>query len=723
MTRLSFALRIRSVVHLSAGVAAMSLTIFTAWAAPDPASAMIDKLVNDGLAKAQLQPNPPASDEVFLRRIYVDIIGRIPTAQEASDFLNDKSADKRGKLIDTLLASEGYVSNWFNYWADILRVQSNLVDTNIQGAGDAYGVWLKEQLRANTPYNKLVYTMLTARGYVWDNGAVGYYMRDAGMPLDNMANTTQIFLGSRVACAQCHDHPFDQYKQRDFYEMAAYTTGVDTRVSSRQIIAEATGKKKLSRREASRLVAPGVTDVLDDLLEPLSYGTRQNPEREQRLPMDFRGDPKNPNTRQGRPGDVVKPQPVFSREKIKTGRGILENYAEWMAGPDNPTFTVVIANRLWKSAFGIGLIEPVDDIKKADLDKHKNDAAQLATNPALMSYLVQHMKASGYDMKKFLRSIYNSQSYQREATTEEVLNVEEYKFQGPVIRRMSAEQIWDSYVAMVIPEPDQRKAVGGYMTRLAQVKARAEALQEKLRVGNGKALLNYATARAKVETEFDEKQAPFRQKIADARAKNDTAAEEAAQSEIDTLEMARFDARKKVEDEHGGSKMTQASSSPFGMKPVVMDETAKMREVKSEEQVFREEDTKRWGGYDLSWIRASELPSPAPGGHFLREFGQSERHIIQAASTDSSVTQALLMLNSPLFRQLTESNTQLGKVFSGLKTAEEKRDQLFLTIVSRLPNENEKALTAAQIKASGPEKGLETVAWALLNTREFTFIK
>jgi hypothetical protein len=145
--------------------------------------------------------------------------------------------------------------------------------------------------------------------------------------------------------------------------------------------------------------------------------------------------------------------------------------------------------------------------------------------------------------------------------------------------------------------------------------------------------------------------------------------------------------------------------------------------MKKEEPIVSQADQQKWAGYDASWIRASELPSPAPYGHFLREFGQSERDIIQNASTDSSVTQALLMLNSKLFSDLTAKNTELGKVFLSVTTPDEKRDLLFLTILSRPPTDREKELVASQVKTDGADKALRKVAWALLNTREYNFIQ
>jgi hypothetical protein len=336
-----------------------------------------------------------------------------------------------------------------------------------------------------------------------------------------------------------------------------------------------------------------------------------------------------------------------------------------------------------------------------------------------MAFLTQHMKAVGYDMKRFLRTVYNSRIYQRAATTDEILNVEEYKFPGPVVRRMTSEQLWDSMVAMVIPYSDDRRSGGGYNAELAKMRERAEQIQDKLRAGNGRALLAYATDRAKVETEFNDKQRPWREKLASARAASDAAGIKAAQTEIDALEAARLEARKKVEAAHQADASKAAAASPFSSPaPVMMADRNKM---KKEEPIVSQADQQKWAGYDASWIRASELPSPAPNGHFLREFGQSERDNIQAASTEASVTQALLMLNSRLFNDLTAKQSELGKIFHGVTTADEKRDQLFLTLMSRRPNEREKQIVADRVKADGADQALRKVAWALLNTREYTF--
>ncbi len=188
------------------------------------AAAEVDALLAAHWQAASVTPSRPISDDSFVRRIYLDLAGRIPTASEAREFLDSKQPDKRAALIDDLLARESYVSHFYNFWADILRLKSHFVNTaNVVPV--AYAKFIKESLRTNKPYDQFVRELLSARGYAWDNGAVGYYSRDPEMPLDNMALTTRIFLGTRIECAQCHDHPFDKWKQTEFYHLAAYTYG------------------------------------------------------------------------------------------------------------------------------------------------------------------------------------------------------------------------------------------------------------------------------------------------------------------------------------------------------------------------------------------------------------------------------------------------------------------------------------------------------------------
>ncbi len=197
-------------------------TVIDEWAAT------IDRLIDDDLQRNQLQLLEITSDQQFVRRVYLDIVGRIPTLEELRVFLDSQSVKKRGDLIASLLSSPGHVSHDYNFWADILRIKDE--DSAISRA--FYVSWLKDSLASNKPYDQFVRELVTASGSGWEhgNGAVGYYLRDRGMPLDNMANTLRIFAGTRVACAQCHDHPNDRWTRREFFQMAAYTNDISTGV-------------------------------------------------------------------------------------------------------------------------------------------------------------------------------------------------------------------------------------------------------------------------------------------------------------------------------------------------------------------------------------------------------------------------------------------------------------------------------------------------------------
>ncbi|MEZ5329205.1 MAG: DUF1553 domain-containing protein [Verrucomicrobiales bacterium] len=302
-------------------------------------------------------------------------------------------------------------------------------------AGYAYAEWLKEAIRENKPYDQFVTELITSSDSVWENGAVGFYLRDEDMPLDHMAYTTQVFLGTRMVCAQCHNHPFDKWKQMDFYKMAAYTYGVSTNVKPENFAKVDSRLERMERRRSYKGLDRYVRNALDDILQPLSYGVRDT-ERMLQLPKDYQ-------YRDGKPGEDVKAgTPFGSKLSLRKGR---EGLAEWMTSPENPRFATVIANRLWKRALGVGLIEPLDDFK----DETK------ANNERLMDYLAKLIVSVKFDQREFLRVIYNTRTYQREATATDV-DIAKYAFPGPVLRRMSAEQLWDSLMTITVPAIDEK---------------------------------------------------------------------------------------------------------------------------------------------------------------------------------------------------------------------------------------------------------------------------
>ena len=576
-------------------------------------AAEVDRLVTANYAKYSVSANPKSSDEQFVRRIYLDVTGTIPTLAQTRKFLATSDPEKRSALIDELLSADGYASHWFNYWADVLRYTDSL-NNNVRG--EPYRQWIKQSLAESKPWDKFVNELLTAEGLVWKNPATGYVQRDSGMPLDNMNNTVRIFLGTRIGCAQCHDHPFDRWTQKEFYQMAAFTFGTltntnggDTRYWEKnpndrlqeeydRIVQEEEDRRNNSYR-FDRQIGINMMIVNDQV------------DRKITLPADYAYD-------NGKAGEVVPPKALFGQPaEIRKDEAPRKAFARWVASKDNPRFALTIANRLWKQTFGIGQIEPVDDMMDSTV----------AENPELMTFLESEMKRLNFDMKEYLRILYNTQAYQRQACFEEINPGEPYHFAGPVLRRMTAEQAWDSILTLAVPDE--------YRELPAEVRTTAIDLD-----------------------------------LTKVTAEDLMAAELKAQS---------------VDGEQGKRQ------APYVYKGVLL-------------------------------ARASELPSPVPASHFLRMFGQSDRELISASSTTGSVPQVLFMLNGPISHMLLESNSTIYNNVMRRKTVDDGVEAVFLTILSRKPDMEEKKLAANEITQAGPA-GYGNVIWSLLNTREFLFIQ
>lgn len=756
------------------------------------ASRQIDAILSVDWQKNKLKPNDMAPDEVFVRRIYLDVAGRIPTQRETETFLGDKSAGKRAKLIDQLLAGGGYVQQMFNYWSDILRLQSNGNAGVITGT--AYSNFVKESLRTNKPYNQFVRELVASRGQAWENGAIGYYMRDRGMPLDNMAATVRVFLGTRIECAQCHNHPFDKWSQKQFYEMASFTYGIETndyygatQLGVRDIMREneKAARDKFKLPEMSKNMTPEeraaakaaseeinkkarlaseevrkeqryLNDALNDVRNVLRYtSVSLNPKRELRLPPDYKYPdmkPKAPVTALTMMGNSVGCPPDANSVEV---------YAQWMTSPENPRFTNVIANRLWKKVFKLGLIEPVDEL----MDN------TVAMNPELMKYLEKLMVSLNYDMKGYLRVLYNTQTYQRSVTKEEIPAGVEYHFTGPLLRRMSAEQMWDSFVALINPTPDmpnlatreqgEKRITGARKISDALNTLTPEEMFKGAEIAGGK----YRESAQKVQE--------LQKQIALARENGDKEKAKAISRELNGYQQI---ARKSVNDnifvpavkkllasktgattapidsnasgtsatpvvaQTSGTMMMSAGDMNYDrIKVPGYDQKEKTKEEEVAEQeaqnkVFLEEATyygipeKNQKEYvrarqniGRNWLRSAEIESPAPRGHYLREFGQSDRETIENANYDASVPQVLALMNSSLLPQIMDHYSQLMLNVNKAPYPDDKVDAVYMTLLSRKPTQLEK-----EKWAKAQEKGLveiEDLIYALINTQQFVFIQ
>lgn len=612
-------------------------------------------------------PNPLMSDEQFVRRVYLDIVGRIPNFEETKSFLDDNSGPaKRAKLIDKLLDDPGYASHLFNYFADMLRVREDLQNGNGNLRGTPYVNWLKHQCENNVKWDSMVFDMLTAKGKMWTiseeekkagkvPGAAGYLLRDIGMPLDNLANTLAIFLGTDVACAQCHDHPFADWTQYQFYQMASFfgATTTDMRTQARRLKAEEKERERSMalRNEIDKLITESGGDAdrertgLNQFMGANRYVVSDTEQNMLKLPHDYK-------YKDHKPYDPVEPKfitwserdkslPAY-KQKLSKEEGLRTSFAKWVTDPSNPRFAMAIANRMWKRAFGVAIAEPVTNI---------DDPAK-ASNPELLMHLANEMKRVKFDLKEFMRIVYNTRSYQRQATTEFVHMGEPYYFQGPLLRRMSSEQAWDSYMTLVLGHPD------AYGKSKAQEDLYAKSIDLDLtnpKLDAKTVLMKYAAMR---------------------------------------------NYNQKMRELMGGGEMAGGE---------MMEEGASMM---GKAQTF--------GGMTLR--RASELEQPTRGGHFLSEFGQSQRLLIDGAGYGGSVPQVLMLMNGQAQQMLTASNSKMLENISKLGSDEEKIEAIFLSIMNRKPAEKEIAIAKKSI-ADSPSEGYSNIIWALINTREFMFVQ
>jgi len=404
--------------------------------------------------------NKALPDDLFVRRVYLDIAGRIPTRKEFLAFAESARPDKREALIDQLLLSPGYTSNLFNYFADMYRLDSGGAFNNGIRM-DPYIQWWKDVIREDKPYDKIVREMITAKGNVGQNPASGFLLRDTGMEFDAFSNFSQVMLGIDISCAQCHDDPFQDWTQSDFYKMAAFfgNTQRTTRAYGASMMAG--GKTNMpdapegwrnqmvayAQKKGINMKDPANSRQFNYYLRALGWNVTDNEYMQTELPHDFRG-------KGGKPGEIVDPRTLIGGAAKMGGKTRREALADWLTAPDNPRFALAIANRMWSRAFGRPLVGPVNSFSDEDVEN--------ASQPAVLKYITSEMIRVKYDLREFMRILYNTRAYQSIATAEEPDWSKGYYFPGPVLRRMRAEQTWDSLMVLADgSEIDNKKGPDG----------------------------------------------------------------------------------------------------------------------------------------------------------------------------------------------------------------------------------------------------------------------
>jgi len=374
-------------------------------------AAEIDQRIQDGLKQAKVEFGSPADDSEFLRRVYLDIIGRIPTIEEAKEFLADRAGDKRARLIDNLLARPEYGKHLAETWVNIIL---QLAVNASPPEPTPFTNWMAEQLNQGVAWNKIVHEMISATAEDNDrkkfSAPVLYYLftgnnDGATDTVTATSNTSQIFLGIGLQCAECHDHPFQNWKQTDYWGMAAFFARLSRGGPSPKLTdLPVDGKDKGFSREVS-IFSP----------EALHRGKKVN--------ARFPG------------GDEFKPQP--GKDKLRF------EFANWMSSRDNPYFARTYVNRVWGHFFGRGFVNSYTDFNDTNPPSH----------PKLLSSLSAEFVASNFDHKHLIRSICLSQTYQRTGRSKDATSDESPTFARMESKVLSAEMLYASLcVALDVPE-------------------------------------------------------------------------------------------------------------------------------------------------------------------------------------------------------------------------------------------------------------------------------
>ena len=341
----------------------------------------VDRLVWDKLEGLGIVPSRQADDATFLRRVFLDTIGTLPTPREARLFLTSRAPEKRRRLIEQLLNRPEYADYWAMRWSDILRVDRAKVSA--QGSV-AMSRWLRDQFLHNRPYHEFVRDILTVQGDTQAEGPASLY-KALDSPEVLSRSISQLFLGVRIECAQCHHHPFEKWSQQDYYALAGFFTGIS--------------RKNLPTGNQAILASPGS------------------------------------NLEHPRTGEIVSTRALGAPAADFTGvtdrRRLL---ADWMTSPDNPFFAQAIGNRLWAHYFGRGLVEPIDDLR----------ATNPATNELLLTELAKHLRELNYDLKAFTQTLLNSRVYQLSSRAEESNATDHQNFSHARIKALPAEVLLDA---------------------------------------------------------------------------------------------------------------------------------------------------------------------------------------------------------------------------------------------------------------------------------------
>ena len=380
------------------------------WASPQRTN-YIDSQIFAKLKELKMNPSGLCADSVFARRAYLDLLGIPPISDEARSFVADQHPDKRARLVDALLARPEFDDFWAMKWADVLKVESRTLD--VKGMTAFHG-WIRDAIRTNRPLDAFVRDIIATTGSSYTAPPTNFY-RANRTPVERSVSAAQVFLGTRLQCAQCHNHPFDKWTQDDYYNWAAVFARVDY--------------KRLDDKRTDK----------NDKHEFIG---------EQVIFLQPKARVENPRT-----GDAAR-QRLLGADlpQLKQGEDELQATARWLTSGANPLFAKAQANRIWYYLMGRGLVDPVDDFRLTNPASH----------PELLDLLSRDLVASGFDMRHLIRTIMLSRTYQLDSVPTDTNKDDTINYSHNQPRRLSAEQLFDSLNQALGVVPDLSGVPAGW---------------------------------------------------------------------------------------------------------------------------------------------------------------------------------------------------------------------------------------------------------------------
>jgi len=696
------------------------------------AAAITDQILkqeNDALKDVMLQTVPVIDDLAFLRRATVDLIGRIPTMDELKQFEADRSGDKRAKLIDRLIVHPRFSERWTVFFADLLRVRSG------QDGGPQLLAYVNRSVAENKPYDEMVRELIATNGRPENSPAAGFALGDAANPMALAGATAQIFLGVRMQCAECHDHPFDDWKQKEFYDLAAYfgtikrveagknvkriytTEGKETAVKwppeREQPVKRDAVAPKFPFELVNYTTKPNHIARLEDRRRPNASAVSAEAAKKTLQDLVDGLDVKQ-TLRDSKQDAALLSEAKAAAHQSLDGRSIYAQSAErkklaaLITDPRNPYFARALMNRMWAELVGRGFIEPLDNISAYNTIRH----------PQTLQFLAQEFVASGYDIRSAIKTVMLTQAYQRGhlsagATVKELAQAEE-NFTATRPRRMLGEVLFDSVVI-----------AGHLLTHKWPEGANIREVKRQIRIP----LANAALLAAAEDMSTNQPNMMMAMtKPGQAPAPYDL--EKGASLDFEAL----LKPEKAGKDEDKFGDVLSESKRDLEMNKKKEDDAieaarqARIRLLRSgNAERFRLETVTAITDDNPKFESTLRMATPAPPSHFLRVFGQPARDNLGEFRDEApSLRQELMMLNGkatheasrvgpfePVHHLITGPNANAARAV----------ELVYLEIFTRRPTVEEMAEARAVISAGAtPAEGLADLRWAMLNSHEFRYL-